>query len=101
MVAKGKSSGRGRDWELGISRCELVYTERINNKVLLNNTGNYIQYPVIKPYWKRKGGRKEGGRERERKKGRKKTQRLLCKATSERVKPTSRKVAQQSPPPHS
>lgn len=48
-----------------------------------------------------KDRRKEGGRERGRKKGRKKTQRLLCKATSERVKPTSRKVAQQSPPPHS
>ena len=34
MVAKG-GRGRGRDWELGISRCKLVYIERINNKVLL------------------------------------------------------------------
>ena len=35
------------DWEFGISRCKLLYTEWINNKVLLYSTGNYIQYPVI------------------------------------------------------
>ena len=34
------------DWEFGIRRHKL-YTEWINNKVLLCNTGNYIQYPVI------------------------------------------------------
>ena len=40
--------GWGRmDWEFGISRCKLLYIEWINNKVLLYNTGNYIQYPVI------------------------------------------------------
>ena len=52
MVAKGEGvgegwSGRGLDWEFGVSRCKLVYTEWINNKVLLCSTGNYIQYPVI------------------------------------------------------
>ena len=33
--------------EFGISRCKLLYIEWMNNKVLLYNTGNYIQYPVI------------------------------------------------------
>ena len=35
------------DWEFGISKCKLIYIGWINNKVLLYNTGNYIQYPVI------------------------------------------------------
>ena len=34
--------------ELGISRCELVYIEQVDNKVLLYSTGKYIQYPVKK-----------------------------------------------------
>ena len=34
-------------WEFGISICKLLHIECINNKVLLYNTGNYIQYPVI------------------------------------------------------
>ena len=33
------------DWEVGISRCKLVYIGWINNKVLLSGAGNYIQYP--------------------------------------------------------
>ena len=37
----------GMDWVFGISRCKLLYTEWINNKILLYSTGNYIQYPVI------------------------------------------------------
>ena len=40
-------AGGGKDWEFGINRCKLLYTEWINNKVLLQSTGNYIQYPVI------------------------------------------------------
>ena len=36
----------GMEWEVGVSRCKLLYTEWIN-KVLLYSTGNYIQYPVI------------------------------------------------------
>ena len=39
--------GGGKDWEFGISRCELLYTGWIDNKVLLYSTGNHIQYPVI------------------------------------------------------
>ena len=35
------------EWEFGVSRCELLYAEWINNKVLLYSTDNYIQYPVI------------------------------------------------------
>ena len=35
------------EWEVGVSRCKLLYIERINNKVLLHSTENYIQYPVI------------------------------------------------------
>ena len=35
------------DWELEIRRCKLLYIGWINNKVLLYNIGNYIQYSVI------------------------------------------------------
>ena len=35
------------DWEFGMSRCNLLSIEWINNKVLLYSTGNYSQYPVI------------------------------------------------------
>ena len=48
MVAKGERAGGGKDWEFAVSRRKLLYTEWINNKVLLYSTGNYIQYPVIK-----------------------------------------------------
>ena len=40
-------SGRGLNWEFGISRCKLVYTEWINKKFLLCSTGTYIHYLVI------------------------------------------------------
>ena len=36
--------GEGKGWEFGISRFKLLYTEWIDNKVLLYSTGNYIQY---------------------------------------------------------
>ena len=41
--------GKGRlDWSgSGTSKCKRLYTECINNKVLLHSTGNYIQYLVI------------------------------------------------------
>ena len=39
--------GGEMDWEFGTSRCKLLYTGWIKNKVLLYSTGNYIQYPVI------------------------------------------------------
>ena len=47
----------GMDWEFGMSRCKRLYRERINNKVLLYSTGNYVQYPVINH--DRKGYEKE------------------------------------------
>ena len=47
MVAKGEGGGGGLECEFGISRCKLFYIEWINNKVLLNSTGNYIQSPGI------------------------------------------------------
>ena len=38
---------RRMNWECGISRCKLLYTEQINNKVLLYSTGNSTQYLEI------------------------------------------------------
>ena len=47
MIAKEEGDGGGMDWECGISRCKLLYTEWVKNKILLYSTGSYIQYPVI------------------------------------------------------
>ena len=47
MAAEGEGFGRGMEWEVGVSRCKLLYIEWINNKVLLYSTENYIQYPMI------------------------------------------------------
>ena len=45
------------EWEVGVNRCKPLYTEWINNKVLLYRTGNYSQYPMInhngKEYFKK------------------------------------------------
>ena len=38
---------RRDELDFEISRYKLLNTEWINNKVLLYNTGNYIEYPVI------------------------------------------------------
>ena len=46
MVAKGEVGGGGMEWEFGVRRCKLLYVGWIN-KVLLQSTGNYIQYPGI------------------------------------------------------
>jgi len=35
------------DWEFGADRCKLFYLEWISNKVLIYNSGDYIQYSVI------------------------------------------------------
>ena len=40
-----QGDGVGEEW-IGISRCKQMYTECVNNKVLLNSTGNHIQYPI-------------------------------------------------------
>ena len=47
VVAKGEGVGGGMEWEFGVSRCQLLYLEWINSKILLYSTENYIQYPVI------------------------------------------------------
>ena len=35
VVAQGKGYEEGKIWEFGVSRCQLLYTEWINSKVLL------------------------------------------------------------------
>ena len=35
VVATGEGVAGGMEWEPGVSRCKLLYTEWINNKVLL------------------------------------------------------------------
>ena len=47
MVAKGKGVGRGMEWEVEVSRYELLCKEWMSNKVLLCSTGKHIQYSVI------------------------------------------------------
>ena len=47
MVAKGEGGWGGMDWEFGVSGCKLFYIGWINNKVLLQSTGCYIQPPMI------------------------------------------------------
>ena len=47
MVAKGWKGGGGMEQEFGVSRHKLLCIEWINNRVLLQGTGNYIQYPEI------------------------------------------------------
>ena len=47
VVAKQEGGGGGMDKVFGVSRCQLLYLEWINNKVLLYSTGNYIQSPGI------------------------------------------------------
>lgn len=43
-----RGGGEGRDgWHVGMGRCKLLYTERINNQVLLWSTGNSGQYPMV------------------------------------------------------
>ena len=46
-VAKWVGLGGGMEWEVGVGRWKLLYTEWINNKALLYSTGNYSQYPMI------------------------------------------------------
>ena len=47
----GGGVGGGVQWEVGVSRCRLLYVEWIDNKVLLYSTENYIQYPMINQTW--------------------------------------------------
>ena len=34
------------DWELGVSRCKIVYIGWVSNKVLLYSIRNCVQYPL-------------------------------------------------------
>ena len=45
-LPREKEDGGGKDWSLGLAEANL-YTVWINNRVILYNTGNYIQYPMI------------------------------------------------------
>ena len=47
VVAKGEGVGGGMEWEVGISRCRLLYVEWISSKALLYGTENYVQYTII------------------------------------------------------
>ena len=38
----GGGEESGRDWEFGVSRCQLLLLEWINNEILLYHIGNYI-----------------------------------------------------------
>ena len=57
VVANGEGVGGGMEWEVGVSRCKLLYIEWVENRVLLYSTENYIQYPMInhngKEYFKK------------------------------------------------
>ena len=46
-VAERERVAAGLEWEVGVSRHKLLYMERINNKVLLYSTENYIQCSMI------------------------------------------------------
>ena len=48
MVAEGEGVGEGMEWEVGVSRCKLLFMKGIINKTLLYSTENYIQGPMIK-----------------------------------------------------
>ena len=44
---QGGGAWRRVEWEVGVSRYKLLYTEWKNNPVQLHSTENYIQYPMI------------------------------------------------------
>ena len=47
VVAKGEGVGGGLEWEVGVSRCKLLHVEWIDDGVLLCNTENNFQCPVM------------------------------------------------------
>ena len=57
MGIKREKLEGGMDWQVMASRCNLLYTEWISNKVLLYSTENYIQNLMInhngKKYFKK------------------------------------------------
>ena len=47
MVAMGGGVREEMEWEVGVSRCKLLYVEWINSKVPLYTPDDHIQHPVI------------------------------------------------------
>ena len=45
--SQGQGLGGGMEWEVGVSRCKLLYVEWINSKVPLYTPDDHIQHPVI------------------------------------------------------
>ena len=43
VVVIGEGEWSGMDWEFEVNKCKLLHLERIDNKVLVYSTGNYIQ----------------------------------------------------------
>ena len=54
-LPRERGGGGGMDWEFGVSRCELLYIEWINTKVLLYSMGSYSQYSIVNLLEKKKG----------------------------------------------
>ena len=52
-MPRGRWGQRGMEWDLGVSRCKLLYTGQVNNTVLPYSTGNFLNIPCDKPQWKR------------------------------------------------
>lgn len=44
MLPRGSGLG---EWEVGVSRCRLLYVEWISSKILLHGTENHVQYSVL------------------------------------------------------
>ena len=44
-MPRWRDGGGEMGWEFGVSRCKLADIGWINNKVLLQSTGNNVQYP--------------------------------------------------------
>ena len=42
VAAQGEERGSGRDWELGVNRCKLLFMECIYNEILLCSIENYV-----------------------------------------------------------
>ena len=57
-LSRRRRTGGGKNWESGIHRCKLLYTDQIN-KALMYSTGNNIQYSVINHNGKKKTKKQE------------------------------------------
>ena len=47
LVPRGKEGGSKIDWGFGVSRCKLLHSEWIDNKILLHSTWIYNQSPGL------------------------------------------------------